>query len=366
MSNQYHTQTELFKDVYANNFYGNGVSLSGVVATDFGKNIPRDIAVLGTLSARNLLVSGPSVNSIIEGNLTITGNISAKGSAVFTNTVFSTTSALSVVNLGPGPALYIQQGKGNGDIASFYDGDGIEALHIGNAKYTSGQIVDGVIGINTGTPNKTLTVSGDLSANRIGFFGPSPNFTNTTLVAWTNVATNSNSINAGKSTDTAGAGSNVNIMRTRGTSDVPTAVVSGDTIGVLGFGGYEGTQYKTATYISGTVDGPVSAGIIPGSLAIVTTNTSGTQAERFRVDNRGKVGINSSGQTLTRVLDVRGDVGIGDFLTTGYGVSTGDTAIELGDTRTGNGNAYIDFHGVAGTDYDARLLDKVVLMGFYI
>jgi septation ring formation regulator EzrA len=100
----------------------------------------------------------------IQHDLVVGNNLFVTGSATFAHTVFTSTSALSVINTGKGPALYVRQGPGPGDIASFYDADGIEALHIGDAKYTLGQNPDGVIGIKTSFPNKALTVVGDISA----------------------------------------------------------------------------------------------------------------------------------------------------------------------------------------------------------
>lgn len=43
------------------------------------------------------------------------------------------------------------------------------------------------------------------------------------------------------------------------------------------------------------------------------------------------------------------------IINTGYNVSTGDVAFELGVGRSGNGNAYIDLHAESGGDYDLRL-----------
>jgi hypothetical protein len=101
----------------------------------------------------------------IFGNVNIFGNLVTTGSAFFTNTIVSVTSALSVVNSGPGPALFVSQGKGQGDIASFYDADyGNEVFHVGNAVDFNGVIKDGVVGIKTGSPNKTLTVVGEISS----------------------------------------------------------------------------------------------------------------------------------------------------------------------------------------------------------
>jgi hypothetical protein len=97
---------------------------------------------------------------IIANDVIIQGTLNALGSASFVNTIFTTTSSISVVNLGEGPALYVFQASGPHDVASFYDGDGIEVLHVGNAQ-PSGL---GRIGINTGEPNVELTVNGSISA----------------------------------------------------------------------------------------------------------------------------------------------------------------------------------------------------------
>jgi hypothetical protein len=97
----------------------------------------------------------------VGGHLTISGNLTALGNSYFANTLFTTTCAISVVNNGPGPALYVYQGPGASDVASFYDGDGVEVLHVGNCD--PGQQF-GKIGINTGDPNRELTVKGSVSA----------------------------------------------------------------------------------------------------------------------------------------------------------------------------------------------------------
>jgi hypothetical protein len=101
-------------------------------------------------------------NTTFSQNVTIQGNLTALGSSTFKNTIFSTTSALSVYNTGPGPALYVFQAAGPYDVASFYDGDGIEVLHVGNAN-PGGR---GFVGINESYPGAELTVNGTISGNR--------------------------------------------------------------------------------------------------------------------------------------------------------------------------------------------------------
>jgi hypothetical protein len=122
----------------------------------------------------------------INNNLTVTGNITALGTATFNNTVFSVSSALSVVNVGPGPALFVSQSPGNFDVASFYDQDGIEVLHVGNAP-SPGTLAK--VGVNESFPNKELTVRGSVSATEVIYAsGGSSNNWNT---AYTSVQSNS-------------------------------------------------------------------------------------------------------------------------------------------------------------------------------
>ena len=101
--------------------------------------------------------------NIFNDDVVIYGGLSALSGATFSNTIFTTTSALSVVNTGPGPALYVFQAAGNSDVASFYDGDGIEVLHVGNA--SGGGNPNGKVGINESFPGAELTVNGAISGN---------------------------------------------------------------------------------------------------------------------------------------------------------------------------------------------------------
>lgn len=119
-------------------------------------------SVLANSALWNTYISKlPLSGGTIHGNLLVTGSLSVLSGATFINTVFNNTSALEIRNTGLGPALYVSQGAGAGDIASFYDGDGIEVLHVGNAL---NPISEGVIGIKTSNPNKTLTVVGEICA----------------------------------------------------------------------------------------------------------------------------------------------------------------------------------------------------------
>jgi len=125
-------------------------------------------------------------DTVFEKNVTIQGNLTALGTSTFANTIFTTTSALSVYNTGLGPALYVYQGAGPYDVASFYDGDGIEVLHVGNAN-SGGR---GFVGINESFPGAELTVNGTISGNRtITVVGGNSN-------QWNSVYTTVNTVSA--------------------------------------------------------------------------------------------------------------------------------------------------------------------------
>ena len=125
-------------------------------------------ALTGDFAVKSELVnyfplSGGTItgNTRINSNVTIYGDVSATGNSYFANTVYSTTSALSVVNLGnTGPAFYVAN-NGTGDIASFYDLDqNVEVLHVGG---NNGSFPN--VGVKTSSPNKDFTVNGEISAS---------------------------------------------------------------------------------------------------------------------------------------------------------------------------------------------------------
>ena len=104
----------------------------------------------------------------IEGDLVVSGRISALSGATFFNTTFTTTSSLCVINAASLSQVAFYVGaSGTGDIASFYDLDqNIEVLHIGGANSTFKNV-----GVHTSAPNKTLTIAGEISSTGNAWFG---------------------------------------------------------------------------------------------------------------------------------------------------------------------------------------------------
>ena len=106
-------------------------------------------------SSANVLRTDDSLS--VGGDATITGNLSVIGDFTYLNTLVSVTSALSVVNSGTGPALYVEQ-TGINPIAQFVDRDG------GTVTISD----TGSVGIGTplgAIPTEKLTVTGNISAS---------------------------------------------------------------------------------------------------------------------------------------------------------------------------------------------------------
>ncbi len=133
-------------------------------------------------------------------NATIMGNLSVFGNATYIETTITSTSALSVVNAGSGPALFIKQ-TGTEPVAIFADAEG-------------GQMViadTGKVGIGTDNPLEKLSIIGNLSGvGNITYDGLVKLGNNQTISAGTNnsiLGGNSNTITTGSnSVIVAGAG----------------------------------------------------------------------------------------------------------------------------------------------------------------
>jgi len=169
------------------------------------------------------LISG---NTRINGNVTIFGDLTSTGTQTFANTIFSTTSSLSVVHVGSGPAVWIGN-NGSGDIASFYDMDqNVEVLHVGGA---NGDFPN--VGIKTSSPNKDFTVNGEISASNTIYDGQGNSSQwNSAYSKQTNYLPLSGGMMTGRlsaAADAASAKLNIGNAITGGSSN-PTDTINGD------------------------------------------------------------------------------------------------------------------------------------------
>jgi hypothetical protein len=185
---------------------------------------------------------------IIFGDVTIFGSLSTSGTTNLNNVNLTQTSAINCINTVPSiTALTINQVKNSVSIADFYD-NGNSVFHVGRATDNSGNLTaTGVIGIKTSTPNATLTINGNVSANSdiytsSKFYGDGSNITN---------------IN----------GANIQFQT------IPTNRLVGtlDAGALIGPNSIYATQLATNAAISGTQLSP-TAGILPTQLSTGAPN----------------------------------------------------------------------------------------------
>lgn len=94
---------------------------------------------------------------------------------------------------------------------------------------------------------------------------------------------------------TAANGATIDLARARGSVESPTIVSSGDSVGRLSFGGYDGAAYIEAARITGAVDNTPGLNDMPGRL-IFSTTADGAAAvtERVRIDSVGYTQFSSN------------------------------------------------------------------------
>jgi len=77
-------------------------------------------------------------------------------------------------------------------------------------------------------------------------------------------------------------------LKTRGTGTAANVtVVTGDQIGRITFGAADGSAYYSVASIQAVVTDTVSAGITPGELRFITTNSAGTHLTRWSITSSG-------------------------------------------------------------------------------
>ena len=129
------------------------VSINGPLDSVFSLALSSTVGTT-VLSASPIgLYTSTGIN--VNGDTTISGNLSVLGDFTYIDTIVSVTSALSVINHGSGPAIYIEQTGVDQPIAKFVDTEG------GVIIFDDG----GKVGIGTADPDEVLTVVGNISAS---------------------------------------------------------------------------------------------------------------------------------------------------------------------------------------------------------
>lgn len=142
-------------------------------------------------------------------------------------------------------------------------------------------------------------------------------------------------------------------------------------------------KFKTLIQLAGRDDDVVQGSTVDAMLALTNQTTAVKwedgilitgQFGSFPIDTSGSI-LRATAGTVTKGIDLSaltisgnafaspnftlagtGNITMGAQLTTGAGISTGDASMEIGGSRTGDGNVYIDFHATSGSDYECRFL----------
>jgi hypothetical protein len=114
-------------------------------------------ANITTLSAYNFYADNIINNTDLYGNLTVYGAITALSGITLVNTFNTSTTALSVINIGTGPALYVSQGSNIKGVAVFVGANNQEILRINN---TDPNLNQPTVVITKGPTNRSLSAIG--------------------------------------------------------------------------------------------------------------------------------------------------------------------------------------------------------------
>ena len=233
-----------------------------------------NFATIPYVNTNFLSISGGSLSGNLDvgGNLTVYGTLCALSGINFNgSTVFTSSSSLSVINFGVGPALYVAQRGGAGGIATFLDNYGT-VFYIGNR---IGSFSLGAVGINTSIPNKELTVVGDISATGIIYISSDNN-----SISWYSAYNFNNSTSAlilGDLTDIANTSATWNTAYTNvlnNSANWNTAYTFNNSTSSLILGDLTNIANTSATWDSAYTFTNSNSSLILGDLTVVATNSA--------------------------------------------------------------------------------------------
>lgn len=167
-------------------------------------------------------------------------------------------------------------------------------------------------------------------------------------------------------TDTAGAGANFVLSRTRGTHAAPTVVQTGDNVGRLASLAYDGTEFVESAEIRADVTGTVAAGKTPGQLVFSTADdATGAIQPAMTISNAQVVTLNNalpigSGGTGVTATPTNGQLLIGDG--SGFTLATITAGANISVTN-GVGSVTIAGGGSGGYAWSAITANQSAVAG---
>jgi hypothetical protein len=89
------------------------------------------------------------------------------------------------------------------------------------------------------------------------------------------------------------------LRKSRGTETSPTGVIQGDWVSSISSQGYDGNTYQASAAQTVSVDGPVSSGVVPMSIGLMTGTSTANKIERLKITSSGKMIVNDLKGTYT-------------------------------------------------------------------
>ncbi len=128
-------------------------------------------------------------------------------------------------------------------------------------------------------------------------------------------------------TTTAAEGAQLSLSRSRGTYDTPTVVQSGDSLGIVAFYGWDGSDVALGAYLQAVVDGTPGAADMPGRLEFYTS-ADGSATPTLRLTIKGD-GLYQAARTTPM-----GDWANQAFNAANYTADSGTWTVASGDVTT--------------------------------
>jgi hypothetical protein len=153
-------------------------------------------------------------------------------------------------------------------------------IEVGNTK---AEIVD------TGSDGRFVVTTEGSERARVDSSGRLLVGTSTSVDGWRQQIVDSDTQNLSLFTGRADLnGPRLGLKKSRGSTASPSIVSSGDSVGTVGFFGYDGTTYIDAAIIKAEVDGTPGANDMPGRIVLSTTaDGASSPTERMRITNAG-------------------------------------------------------------------------------
>ena len=259
-----------------------------------------------------------------------------------------------------GKYLALASGAGNGSFTGNTTDPLVGSIRFENSSNSSNYITSGIIlangnfGVGTTSPISKFQVVPNSSSGS-SFF----------IDSYDTGGGNINVLSSIRSYGNNGFADGYGAEYARGSISSPAIVQVGDELGYFYFSGWDGSGFRSYTWITGKIDGTPGASNIPTAL-VFNTGATGS-AERMRITSAGNVGIGTSVPTqkfqVNSVTASDSNFAVGGFSVTGGSTSYGEN-ISYNSAGFGDGFYGTYARGTAASPAAVQSGDEVGYFGF--